>query len=294
MALAIIAEGNDACKIAYCRVCLDVFAQIAGRGRPRKRCKHCQVANKPTRKRIYKYKKKRRISSQHECQRCGVTFRPFSSKKAKYCSHKCAFEQLRIDRNTAREERAAHRAAHLPGPHCKINLCKCKVCAKQFFWKTKGKRKCSDECAKRMAGAKARERNKELKVVLPRQCKECGTSFCAEYGDKRRAYCSDVCQRKVSRRIGKPKYKARLRAVRVEPVDPFKVFDRDGWRCQICHKPTPRRLRGTIEHNAPELDHIVPLARGGEHSYRNTQCACRKCNGMKSDRVYGQLRLFVA
>lgn len=67
------------------------------------------------------------------------------------------------------------------------------------------------------------------------------------------------------------------------------VFQRDGWRCRFCGIDTPESLRGTHEHNAPELDHIVPLARGGQHSYDNTQCLCRACNGFKSNRTMAEL-----
>lgn len=66
-----------------------------------------------------------------------------------------------------------------------------------------------------------------------------------------------------------------------ERFDPYSVFDRDGWVCQLCGCDTPRSHRGTLQGNAPELDHIVPLARGGVHSQANTQCACRACNGAK-------------
>jgi 5-methylcytosine-specific restriction endonuclease McrA len=67
-------------------------------------------------------------------------------------------------------------------------------------------------------------------------------------------------------------------------VDPFTVFDRDGWRCRACGTVTPKELRGTIEPNAPELDHVVPLAMGGGHTYKNTQLLCRSCNRLKSDK----------
>jgi 5-methylcytosine-specific restriction endonuclease McrA len=43
--------------------------------------------------------------------------------------------------------------------------------------------------------------------------------------------------------------------------------------------------------DAPELDHIVPLACGGAHTYQNTQCTCRECNGRKGATILGQLRL---
>lgn len=84
-----------------------------------------------------------------------------------------------------------------------------------------------------------------------------------------------------------------MRTALVERVDPIKVFERDGWRCQMCRRPTPKKLKGKPKANAPELDHIIPLARGGEHSYRNTQLLCRACNSAKSDKDVGQqMRLF--
>ena len=76
-----------------------------------------------------------------------------------------------------------------------------------------------------------------------------------------------------------------MKKVEKESVDPFKVFDRDGWVCQMCGVPTPRELRATWEDNAPELDHIIPLSKGGPHTYKNTQCSCRKCNQRKSDKI---------
>ena len=76
-----------------------------------------------------------------------------------------------------------------------------------------------------------------------------------------------------------------------ERVDPYVVFRRDKWRCQLCKGKAPEAKRGTYDDDAPELDHIITLSEGGEHSYRNTQCACRKCNGEKSGRSMGQLLL---
>jgi 5-methylcytosine-specific restriction endonuclease McrA len=71
--------------------------------------------------------------------------------------------------------------------------------------------------------------------------------------------------------------RARLLAVFVEPVDHLSVYERDGWTCQLCHKlMTPATA---------SLDHIIPLAVGGEHSYSNVQAAHRRCNARKQDRL---------
>jgi 5-methylcytosine-specific restriction endonuclease McrA len=42
----------------------------------------------------------------------------------------------------------------------------------------------------------------------------------------------------------------------------------------------------------PTLDHIIPISKGGEHSYKNVQCAHRQCNVTKNNKMEGQLRLF--
>lgn len=62
------------------------------------------------------------------------------------------------------------------------------------------------------------------------------------------------------------------------------ILERDKWTCQICGCPTPKEKRGSIEWDAPEIDHIWPLAeiRNGAkspgHIPENCRCACRRCN----------------
>ena len=79
--------------------------------------------------------------------------------------------------------------------------------------------------------------------------------------------------------------RARKREAFVEKVEYAVLYERDKGICQLCHKPITKRI-GTI-------DHITPLALGGEHSYRNCQLACRTCNFKKSSTGVGdQTRLF--
>ena len=74
-------------------------------------------------------------------------------------------------------------------------------------------------------------------------------------------------------------------------VDPQKVYDRDQWRCHLCRKPVPKTA--TYPHpRSASIDHIVPLAEGGEHSYRNVATAHLVCNTAKRTKAVGeQLRL---
>lgn len=94
---------------------------------------------------------------------------------------------------------------------------------------------------------------------------------------------------KASKRICKARRRALERGVTAERIDPIKVFERDGWRCHMCQCKTPRDLRGTYHDRAPELDHVIPLAAGGAHTWGNVKCSCRKCNAIKSDKPLGQL-----
>ena len=132
-----------------------------------------------------------------------------------------------------------------------------------------------------------------------RPCKVCGESVGYARLGMPRTYCSRECQKQspsyvASRKATKYKRKALKRGANGgESINPIAVFASAGWKCQICSKPTPQRLRGTTHKRAPELDHIVPISKGGKHTWANTQCACRECNQWKSDRlVIGQIGLF--
>ena len=132
-----------------------------------------------------------------------------------------------------------------------------------------------------------RGREQHRKVALAIACRACAALFSPMYGHTRLRVCTACTahRRRIQKRVHRLARKVMERAATVERVDPLKVFDRDGWQCRLCGIPTPSEKRGTCTPDAPELDHIIPLAKGGEHSYRNTQCACRRCNALKSDHL---------
>ena len=206
----------------------------------------------------------------HECFWCGSMFQPKRKGRDKYCSRECCFEFMAARSALVDQMGASH----------KVMRNKCDGCGERFHG-AQSARWCSSRCMYSFGY--------KTKVFT---CKECGANCKTSYGDRRSSFCSKACSVKNYRRIRRKMDRARLRHVQVEVVDPIKVFDRDGWRCQICGCKTPRERRGSIKPNAPELDHIVPLSVGGEHSYRNTQCACRGCNLSKGNKIYGQIPMF--
>lgn len=150
---------------------------------------------------------------------------------------------------------------------------------------------CQAEAERAAALARAESKHKDAGLVVA--CDGCAVLFCPLYGASNTKLC--LCckserklQAKANSRLAR---KMRKRVQTVESVNPIKVFERDGWRCQLCKRKTLKALRGTLDPRAPELDHIMPVSLGGEHSYRNTQCSCRSCNAKKSNRPMGQMLL---
>jgi len=80
----------------------------------------------------------------------------------------------------------------------------------------------------------------------------------------------------------------------VESINEKEVYLRDSWKCQICHK----REHKTLKYPNPicaSLDHIIPLSKGGTHTYKNVQLAHFGCNASKGPRVISkgeQMSLF--
>lgn len=120
-----------------------------------------------------------------------------------------------------------------------------------------------------------------------RACRICGTKFPTL--DKT-AFCSEQC-RLDSKHARGHRMRALIRGISAEKFSRTEIFERDGWRCQVCGKKVRRDVNS--KHPLyPSLDHITPLAKGGTHTRVNVQCVHLSCNFTKQARLIGQLRLF--
>jgi hypothetical protein len=219
-----------------------------------------------------------RLSRQYvqSCAHCGG---PFQRARQVYCSKKCAGAAERArTAERIKAERAAREAR--PCAYCKDPMGEAKGTRHQKC------RQAHDLVIKREYHRLHAERYRiKHGYGAPRQCRVCGATFTPPVRQGQHALCSAACVATSASRIRRANQAMRRKAARYgERFDPFDVFERDGWRCAICGIDTPRALRGSIAPAAPELDHIVPLACGGEHTRANTQCACRACNGAKGAR----------
>jgi len=118
-------------------------------------------------------------------------------------------------------------------------------------------------------------------VIMPTRV--CATDGCERLsGHRRHCPLCDVRLERGKWRAGKDRLRPAKARGDYEKIDRTKVFERDGWRCGICcgtidpQLSHPHQMCGSI-------DHVIPLSRGGSHTYANVQAAHLRCNSIKSD-----------
>lgn len=153
----------------------------------------------------------------------------------------------------------------------------------------------------RRGKAAERERYRRLNAdgvvrVVEKWCPQCGRvlpagSFhrMAQQADGLASKCRECRARWVGEHLSlfvdySHRRRARERGVEWEPIDRGVLYEREGGRCHICG----RRVAVDVF----EVEHLVPLSRGGSHTWSNVGIAHPRCNRVKwaNDEVV-QLRL---
>lgn len=212
------------------------------------------------------------------CANCGVCFLVAYDDR-KYCSDSCR-------RQASTQRRKARICSHC-GASCLVGRATCSTACLQA-------RRFSPRRPRKAPTKRGADRRPLRAHIRP--CDRCGETFISKRITTAR--CKKCVQATAPWRRNRDHGKAKRKAMRSgaafeRGITPDKVFTRDGWRCQLCGCKTPKRLRGLHRPVSPEVDHIVPFAAGGGHTWDNVQCACRQCNGKKNAKPLGQLRLAV-
>lgn len=251
---------------------------------------------KPRKRNLVRENERRHANApERTCEHCNEVFRRRSDSRnaARFCSRKCSLSAGGTS-SKASDPAVSPEFRQLAATFVvayRVALIRCGCCRKLSPAPNLLAKFCSEECRTETRNVAFWERRGV--DTSPRTCPECSAVFNVEYGRGSARFCSNECSGRHSNRASKARRKARLRMVANDNVNPFDVFHRDRWKCQICGVSTPRSLRGTYDDRAPELDHVMPLSLGGgAHTYENTQCACRKCNATKSDTPPDQPSLF--
>lgn len=141
------------------------------------------------------------------------------------------------------------------------------------------------ERARAKATAEAEAERKRIAKIHP--CPVCGETT------SRPTYCSDRCSKRAMSKRKEIKRRAKIKSALVDhDITIEGLYRRDGGRCHICglqcnwEDYTVRDGTVIAGDWYPSIDHVIPLAKGGEHSWKNIRIAHRRCNTWKSDRVY--------
>lgn len=148
----------------------------------------------------------------------------------------------------------------------------------------------AEQRAMRKAELISRQTEERLAIHV---CKNCGTEYSIGItGYNSTKYCSEKCMKRFAMRV---KNDRRIRKMRTREHDTDitleKLFGRDAGVCYLCGRTcewtdgTDRDGTFIAGDTYPSIDHVIPLAKGGTHTWGNVRLACRKCNWEKRDSV---------
>jgi len=200
--------------------------------------------------------KENRIAS---CKACGIEFQSCTGRI--YCSDDCA---------------------PIKEPAARFTMLDWKTCPCGTWICKRGKKYCSSQCGNEAQAAKGPCRNRDC-----RQCKSplgyfsrkhlCDQCAASNLQDRKRKQRKDPNRRALNNH----RHRAHHYGVDYEPVKRSAIYERDAWRCGICSLKVDSRLKYPHP-KSPSLDHVIPMALGGGHTYINVQCAHLICNSRKS------------
>lgn len=159
----------------------------------------------------------------------------------------------------------------------------CKICGTEFRATGSKSTYCSDECFVEGRSRRRARIYRQNNPAIERACPHCGNAFTPKRSDAR--FCSTKCEQSAHNALRKAKWRVRHADGAVEEISRAYIIARDKSRCHLCGK----KCKPTEIH----LDHLVPLARGGDHSAANVRVACASCNMEKGARARNEQLLLL-
>ena len=213
----------------------------------------------------------------YPCHHCGQLFWKPNAFRMKYCSREC--------QSAARPKKEK--------PAATIYKRVCAWCGEEFETTIPHKIYCNSECSYNGQLKRMREQWAETYVPRTYTCKDCGTEFTTECGDKHSVFCCQYCAERYKKRQqhATERHKQYVREAKkrreklltenyVENVTYEAVYERDKGICQICGLPV-HPIKGIDNNWDGTIDHIEPVSLGGKHAMSNCQLTHRICNALK-------------
>lgn len=280
---------------------------------------HKKFCDKKCYKKYHYHLHKRRIASGEKelmhgpftCKQCNTDYMAKAKDRNQFCSRECAFAFRRdvgfthiCDECGGEHNNGSGRIEGFrklcdnckPVYRKKVYIRRCKSCGGRFGTRTITVQFCSGKCAS-LNYAKL----KHIRTARSCQCKQCGALFSRLYGNKMRAFCSVECRAAYS--TGTNKFNIRAQRKIIEFYGKFawrshymrlnrlSILKRDKWTCYICQRELNKEYVKPYHEANATVDHVVPLAFGGEHLMNNVKACCAECNARKSDSISGAVQL---
>lgn len=224
------------------------------------------------------------------CKVCGKEFKQIYGNE-RLCSSRCRYESLQQSKKKSYQK-------HKPEAKQPEEK-RCAFCGKPFKPYRPNALYCSAKCYSKAKWRKERQAKKPvqlqmtLKKELPKiyegDCVVCGKHFTTM--NPAQKTCSKQCAKRweysrKQRRI--PKDRIIDKDITLEAL-----YRRDSGVCYLCGKLCDWNDRdketNTVGALYPTIDHLIPLAHGGTHAWKNIRLAHFACNVNKSDALLPDL-----
>lgn len=244
------------------------------------------------------------------CSYCGRSFEAHNKSKM-YCSRKCRDIAYKTNKglNVNTNLEPYHKTCIICGKQYETyrdnSLCcspKCteenkKQKAKKYKKIHPRKTKHTQDEYKNIVKAQAEQRKlkKELENewirlshTVERTCVICGSKFYCLDREINKT-CSHECSRKY---INQRSDKRISKAIRKDFISLRRLYKRDKGICYLCGEKCDFSSKNISKKGTeycgdlyPTIEHVIPISKGGLHSWDNVRLACWKCNTKKADGV---------
>ena len=162
----------------------------------------------------------------------------------------------------------------------------CKICAEAKKEKEKIIKQLEKLLRNELRKKENELRKKEIEEARRHDCPVCGNST------TRRIYCSDKCAKKALYSCHEARRRHTIASATIDPdITLESLYRKDNGICYLCGCGcdwNDYKIKNGFfiaGNDYPSVDHVIPISKGGDHSWDNVRLAHRRCNTIKGARI---------